>query len=89
MFKSFSKKPTVDIHMLEQVEGDYQYGLIDTDKTLWEANKIVNDIAIGLENPVVKEVNEGFEATGFTPDGAKVIIGAYEQSAFKAGSIDY
>lgn len=88
MFKSFKKTP-VDIHMLVTDQGQEKYVEIDTDTTMRDASGKINEIAFGLTNGKVNEVEGGIEATGYTPDGRKVVIAAYEQSAFKAGNIDY
>lgn len=89
MFKFFKPTTNVDIHMLVDNEGEQKYVSVEENTTMRDAHNKVNEIAFGLNNPKVNVINEGIEATGYTPDGRKVVIAAYDQESFKAGSIDY
>jgi hypothetical protein len=87
MFKFFSSKPNVDIHMIVTDQGQEKYVEIDTNTTMRDAYGKIQAIASDLDTARVTEVNEGIEAVGYIK-GRKVILGAYDQESFKAGSID-
>lgn len=84
----FFKKNPVSIYLIEQVEGEKRVVEVDTDTTMSDAYGKVQQITFGLVGgKITSQDQEHIVGEGFTEEGAKVEISAYDNRILD-GSIE-